>query len=304
MLTVLICTHNPRPDYLRRTLEALRAQSLPCSEWELLVIDNASGTPVAGQLDLGWHPAARVVREDTVGLTAARVRGIAEARADILVWVDDDNLLAPDYLAATSDIARTWPQLGAWGCGHFEPEWEAPPAAELAPFLAYLAVHRAPRDRWSNRLFDYEATPAGAGLCVRAAVARNYAEIVRNDPRRRLLGRTGAVLTACEDFDLAFCAIDGGLGTGVFTSLQLTHLMPASRVQPDYLERLVEGHAFSITLIHAWRGAASPPRPGLLASLREKRFLRSLTPVEQTLHRALRRGEARAWKLLADTPAA
>jgi glycosyltransferase involved in cell wall biosynthesis len=300
-LSVIICTHNPRGDYLTRTLDGLRAQTLPKSEWELLIVDNGSREPVAAHCDLTWHPSARVVSEPELGLTAARLRGIAEARGDVLVWVDDDNLLALDYLAIVTELASAWPQLGAWGCGHFEPEWETPPAPELAPFLAYLAVHRAPRDRWSNRLFDYEATPAGAGLCVRSTVANAYAHHVQSDPRRKLLGRTGTHLNACEDFDLSFCAIDAGFGTGVFTRLRLIHLMPSSRVQPAYLERLVEGHGFSSTLIHAWRNAASVQRTGPIAWLRERRFLRTLSPVERRLQLSLRRGEARAWELLTES---
>ncbi len=301
-LSVVLCTHNPRKDFLRRTLEALRSQSYPTSNWELLLIDNVSSEPPASSSDLAWHPSARMVREGELGLTSARLRGIAEVRGDVIVWVDDDNLLAPDYLAQAAALATDWPQLGVWGCGHFEPEWETPPDPELAPFLAYLAVSKAVSDRWTNRLFDYEATPAGAGLCVRKPIADTYARMVRTDPKRKLLGRTGGGLGACEDFDLAFCAIDAGLGTGVFTRLRLTHLMPSGRVQPEYLQRLVEGHSFSSTLIHAWRGNAVPPRPGLVAQIRERRLLQSLNPVEKMLHQARRRGEKRAWALLADSP--
>src|SRR4051812_45171677 len=123
-LSVILCTHNPRADYLRRTLEGLRAQSLALHEWELIIVDNASRTPLAGTLDLKWHPLGEVGREDEVGLTAARLRGIATARAETLVWVDDDNILAPNYLELAAELGRTWPQLGVWGCGHFEPEWE------------------------------------------------------------------------------------------------------------------------------------------------------------------------------------
>ena len=38
--SVIICTHNPRSDYLRRVLDALKAQTLLREQWELLLIDN------------------------------------------------------------------------------------------------------------------------------------------------------------------------------------------------------------------------------------------------------------------------
>src|ERR1700722_2249773 len=99
-VSVIICSHNPRENYLRRVLDALRAQTLPAQEWELLLVDNASTEPLAGRFDLSWHPNARHVREEKTGLTPARLRGIAEANGELLVFVDDDNVLRSDYLQA------------------------------------------------------------------------------------------------------------------------------------------------------------------------------------------------------------
>ncbi len=300
---VIICTHNPRRDYLARTLAALAAQTLSTSAYELVIVDNASREPVANFADLAWHPFARVVVETKLGLTNARMRGIAEASADLVIWVDDDNLLAPDYLATALQIARDWPMLGAWGCGQFTPEWETPPAPELAPYLEYLAVGRRDSARWSNRPYDYEATPAGAGFCCRRKVAQAYARSVNEDPRRLALGRAGAGLGACEDFDLALHAVDLGLGTGVFPSLRLTHLMPSGRVDEDYLLRLVEGHARSTVLLMALRDPAfRPARRDWKFRIREWRFRRGLSPVLRRIADARRRGEAAAARLLDDSP--
>ena len=38
-LTVALCTHNPRKEFIEETLSALRAQTLAPSEWTLLVIE-------------------------------------------------------------------------------------------------------------------------------------------------------------------------------------------------------------------------------------------------------------------------
>ena len=134
-VSVIICSHNPREDYLRRVLDALKAQTLPAKDWELLLIDNASKEPLAKRVDLSWHPNARHIREDKVGLTHARLRGIAESKLDLLVFVDDDNVLRADYLQAALKINAAWPQLGAWG-GSCVPEFETEPSAEMRPWLA------------------------------------------------------------------------------------------------------------------------------------------------------------------------
>ena len=104
-ISVIICTHNPRADYLGRTLDGLRSQELSAGEWELVLVDNASPEPVAPRFDLGWHPRARVVVEPEMGLTAARLRGISEASAPLLVFVDDDNVLSADYLKRALSLA-------------------------------------------------------------------------------------------------------------------------------------------------------------------------------------------------------
>jgi glycosyltransferase involved in cell wall biosynthesis len=98
-ISVVICSHNPRPIYLHRVVDALQAQSLQLIYWELLLIDNASAERLADHWDISWHTDARHVHEDELGLVAARLRGITESRGDVIIFVDDDNLLDPDYLA-------------------------------------------------------------------------------------------------------------------------------------------------------------------------------------------------------------
>src|SRR6476646_7750846 len=114
MLSVIICTHNPRSDYFARCLEGLRTQSLPRNAWELILVDNRSDEPLANGVDVSWHPAARIVREETLGLTPARLRGIREAAGDLLVFVDDDNILDPNYLDQAVRIAEERSFLGSW----------------------------------------------------------------------------------------------------------------------------------------------------------------------------------------------
>src|SRR4051812_10400276 len=114
-ISVIICTHNPRTEYLRRTLDGLKAQTHPRSEWEFLLVDNSSKEKLSDVWDLSWHPASRHVREDELGLTPARLRGIREARGEMLIFVDDDNVLAPDFIAKAQLIRDGYPHLGVFG---------------------------------------------------------------------------------------------------------------------------------------------------------------------------------------------
>jgi glycosyltransferase involved in cell wall biosynthesis len=256
-LSVIICAHNPRFEYFDRVLNALKEQTLSMQQWELLLIDNASIQPLCEKFDLNWHLSAHHIQEEKLGLTQARLRGIQEAQADVLVFVDDDNVLDSDYLSIALQISRDWPILGAWG-GQVVPEFEEQPPDWTKSFWINLAIREFEEDKWSNLLHQDETTPYGAGLCVRKAVADKYAELIRNDTRRSSLGRKGNLLFACEDKDLAFTACDIGLGTGLFSPLKLTHLIPLNRLKEEYLLRLIEGLTYSTLMLESFRGKMPP----------------------------------------------
>ncbi|NEQ80624.1 MAG: glycosyltransferase [Moorea sp. SIO2I5] len=255
-ITVIICTHNPKQDYLRRVLQALKFQTLSTELWELLLIDNASSSILSSKIDLSWHPNAHHVREEQLGLTPARLRGIITAKAEVIVFVDDDNVLDSDYLEVTLQISKNFPPIGAWG-GQILPEFEKEPPEWTKPYWPMLAIRQFERDSWSNLLHQHQTTPCGAGLCVRKVVADKYAELVRENPKRLGMGRKGKRLTSCEDTDLAFTACDIGYGTGQFTSLKLTHLIPPHRLEEEYLLRLTEGLSYSGVILKHFRDKLS-----------------------------------------------
>lgn len=269
-LSVVICTHNPRQEHLNRTLEALKAQSLPKEHWELIIVDNCSDVPLSTVLDIHWHPHFRVVQEDELGILPARVRGLKEAQADLMLFLDDDNLAASDYLEQALAIGTEHPFLGVWG-GTIAPEFEVPPPDWIEEFQHLLACVEVDEDRWSNLRFSYATVPPTAGMCLRRIVAIAFIETVKKDPRRKLLGRRGKhQLTNGEDTDLALTACDIGMGMGQFKRMQLKHLIPAGRLTEEYLLPLAEGTAYCSHLLNALRG--KPPSPPARA-LRLGRFL-------------------------------
>ncbi len=249
-ISVIIRAHNPRKDYLERVVDALKAQTLPEEQWDLLLIDNASKEPLASQWDLSWHPHARHIREEKLGSAYAQLRGINESTGELLVFVDDDNVLQTEYLEACRQIGAEWPRLGAWG-GQQIPEFEGGVPAEK--WKADFWTSTLSRDVWSNN-YDRQAAPVGAGVCVRKAVADQYAALIMRHPVRLALGRIGGGLNSAEDIDMVYTACDLGLGIGKFARLKLDHLIPAHRLSDDYLTRLTEGFGYSGVVLAALRG--------------------------------------------------
>lgn len=93
-VSVIIPTHN-RVQMLREALDSVARQTY--SDFEVIVIDDGSTEPIAEQV--ASHAAKPVViRQPQGGPAAARNRGIQTAQADLLAFLDSDDLWHPSKL--------------------------------------------------------------------------------------------------------------------------------------------------------------------------------------------------------------
>jgi glycosyltransferase involved in cell wall biosynthesis len=300
-VSVIICSHNPMPSQLGRVLAALETQTLPRCDWELLLVDNASAEPLAARWPLPWHPRARHVRENRLGLTPARLRGIRDASGDLLVYVDDDNVLAPDYLRNARDLVATHPHLGAIGAGVLAPEFAVEPPRELVPHLGLLALREASGPLWSNNPRDLGCVPWGAGLCVSRQVAQEYERLVAQLGMDEVLDRHGEHLFGAGDVAFSWSAVLGGQGFGVFPTLCVTHLIRAERLTRRYFLQLVHDRSFSAGVLNFLR-TGTPPGDGYGAAERVLRLaLRGIRkgPFAMRMGWAATRGADRARAFIA-----
>ncbi len=240
LLSVIIPTHNPHPGRLTRTLTGLGAQSLPASDWELVLVDNASSPPVdASIFPSSLASSHRIVREPVPGLTSARRHGLRETNSPVIVFVDDDNVLAPDYLERALAHLTTNPTLGALG-GKSVGEFETAPPPWLPEFIDLLAIRDlgdAPKIALCppGRQAAYPlCAPIGAGMVFRREAAQAWLE----RDSTGITDRNGNSLDSSGDNDIVLAIAEAGWSAGYFPDLQLTHLIPASRLEVDYLGRL------------------------------------------------------------------
>lgn len=245
LLSVILCTYNPCWNYLSTAVAALQKQTLPLHEWELLIIDNASKESLAAHLDVSWHPLARVIREEKLGLAQARLCGFQAAQGNLIVFVDDDNVLAENYLADVVQIFQQHPELGAIA-GKSLPQFETEPESWIKNYYSVLALRdfgEMPLMTAGNfgaltaESYPYFA-PCGAGMALRRPLFATYTAQVASNPNRLSLGRTGRQLTSGEDNDIILTVLTAGWGVGYFPQLKLTHLISARRLRPHYLARL------------------------------------------------------------------
>ncbi|MEO0451718.1 MAG: glycosyltransferase [Pseudomonadota bacterium] len=245
-LTAIICAHNPQRAYLDETLDSIRAQVdlSPNDAWELLLIDNASAPALDTWVNLTGLPNARIIREDKLGLTHARLRSFSEARGEILLYIDDDNILAPNYFAETLAAFDADGALGATG-GKSLPRWEVEPPS----WFETTGISLACRDLgekplsadWrttpkSDRRYP-ECAPIGAGMGIRKSAYADYVDHAKQDPVRLALGRRGTDLASGEDNDMILTLLANGWRVAYLPQLSLDHIIPESRLSESYLRR-------------------------------------------------------------------
>ncbi len=102
-LSVITPTRN-RAAMLARCLHYLSAQSLAPDRYEVLVVDDASTDETRTVVEDAVRNACCAVRafwlRERRGVPGARNHAIREARGDVIVFVDSDNLAPPSFLQA------------------------------------------------------------------------------------------------------------------------------------------------------------------------------------------------------------
>ena len=252
-INLIICTHNPRWDYLVRTLDSI-SQQQPAYETELekYLVDNNSPLECSAKLQtLCLERGFRYLFEKEQGLVHARICGLRNTSGEVIVWVDDDTELAPNFLSEVARIAQEKPFLGVWG-GNVVLELEKSVPDYIRPHLPLLTENHITVEEWSN--YRHCMPVAGAGMCTRRVVGDRYVANYHSSPLRKLLGRSANNLFSGEDWDFCQTAPEIGLGVGRMPNLSLTHLIPERRTTEAYLLKIAEGHKFSVQIVLAIRG--------------------------------------------------
>ncbi len=117
-ITVVICTYN-RDKFIGAALECLARQTLTPSLFEIVVVDNNStdNTAFISKNFITAHPElnARYVLETNRGLSFARNRGIEEAKAPIITFMDDDAEAVPGFLESILHFLKDHPTTAGIG---------------------------------------------------------------------------------------------------------------------------------------------------------------------------------------------
>ncbi|MBN1890305.1 MAG: glycosyltransferase [Thermoflexales bacterium] len=229
LVSVIIPTYY-RTRFLQDALASVATQSFPHDQYEILVVDNAPQPTELVALDgPTLSPPVRYVHEANCGLHNARHAGAKAAEGEILVYIDDDVLCPPGWLAAMCGPYED-PQVACVG-GKVVADWELEPPAWLSGVnLAYLSL--LDLDQETSEL-AWPRTVYGCNMSVRKPV---LFEVGGFNPDgfgdRRLIWRRGDGETG-----LQYKVYHAGYKVIYVPGACLRHRVPASRLRPAYFQR-------------------------------------------------------------------
>jgi len=230
--SVVICTYN-RVAGLEVVLDALERQAgVERYRWEVLVVDNNSsdGTRALVERRMVTGPLAlRYSFEGIQGKSRAMNRGIAETRAPIVVFTDDDVTIPPGWLAALLAPFDD-PECAGVG-GAVKARWEAAVprwASESEPYRMMGGIVQ-----YSNpaEFGPVVAPPIGANCAYRREMFRKHG-VFRLD-----LGHSGNLPIPGEDIEFGLRLLHAGEKLVFSRAAEVLHPVTPARLNRRYFQR-------------------------------------------------------------------
>lgn len=115
MFSVVIPLYN-KEKQIAGTLRSVFSQSY--TNYEIVIVDDGSTDGSAAVVESLSDPRIRLIRQENGGVSAARNRGIAEARGKYIALLDADDEWRPEYLETIATLIRKYPQCDVFATGY------------------------------------------------------------------------------------------------------------------------------------------------------------------------------------------
>ena len=286
-VTIVICCYKAA-GLLPQTLACLAAQrfSATAPPSEVIVVDNSSPDETAKVALESWPSECsiplRVVFELTPGLTHARLRGLAEARYEIVCFVDQDNRVSPDWIETASTLMAEHGEVGACGglteaaSDEMLPRW-------FEQFQSYYAV--GPQGDKAGDITETRGYLWGAGLCLRK---RAWQMLSEKQFSFTLYDRRGQELSAGGDAELCYALRLTGWRLWYEPRLKINHFMTSERLNWSYLRRVSRGFGAATTGLDSYEIALKGVPFSLIERLRRTWSWQMLATIKSLLRKPLK----------------
>jgi len=241
LLTIVVCTHNGAA-FLGECVDSIVAQqAYDAIVEEVYIVDNASSdaTKEIALKFAGQFPSIRYIYEPQLGVSYAR-RHAAFATTEWIAYIDDDNIIMPNWLSSLERFIQNYSGVGVInGANIPELRFRASEneLVTLRSMLGALACTHLDMDEIKNGYPSRLAAPFGAGLVLRRKPLAEFLEAgwTKN------VGRSGANLSSGEDGEIARAVLRAGYEYRQNLSMVLRHVIPRSRLQNEYVNKLFRG---------------------------------------------------------------
>lgn len=248
-LAVVVPTHE-RPDVLAGCLASLQAQTAPVGQVEVLVIDDGSKSDIGAVVEAATARGPlkiRCDRQELSGLNTARNRGVSGTTAEVVAFIDDDTLLAPEWATALLDAFRSENCAAVGGRTTLAVEGAEP--AWVAEWRYYLAEYDLGELR--RPLEPGDPMPVGANCAVRREIFFSAGGF------RPGLDRIGSSLVSNGDTEFFRRLRRKGHGLFYVGDAHAVHRVPRSRLTLEYFRRRHRAQGVSDELILRSEGHAA-----------------------------------------------
>lgn len=236
MISLIVCTYNRR-QYIYSALQHIAANRYDASKYEIVLVNNNSTDDteveckrfVADYSDVPFY----YFIETKQGLSHARNRGIHESKGDVLVFLDDDSLVDPDYLPRLEQYMVQYPDMMAFG-GRITPLFESGVAPVWLSPWTYSWVSAIDMGK-QVRLFEGGKFPIGANMGIRRECIDKIGLFNTS------LGRTEKNLMGGEEKDLFNRVKAQGMPIYYFPYIHVHHVIPPQRTTDEFIERMADG---------------------------------------------------------------
>lgn len=249
--SIVICTFNPEEKIFLRTLNAIESFIIPEElKIECVIVDNNSTVPVNKlpyvQSFLKRVPWAKVIQEKKQGLTFARLTGAKATNSSFIIFIDDDNEPARNYIEAAKRNLENYQCIAALGPGKIHVEFIGSVSGWFDKNFRACFQERDCKHIEYGRIMSkwMNFYPFGTGLIVRRDVIEQYCQAIE-DGRLASLDRRGSSLSSAGDIQIVWEAIKMGYAAGIAPNLQVNHLISKTKTNLGYIKRLTFGTASS-----------------------------------------------------------
>ena len=242
-VSIVICCYNSA-NRIIPTLKHLSDQQVTMGiDWEVLIVDNNCTDNTVNIALQEWKSydlqiPLHVVKEIEPGLSQARIKGIHSASYDYVIFCDDDNWFATNYVQRAYDIMESNAEIGACG-GRSEirsdidiPYW----------FNTYRSHYAVGVQNIDTGILTERLHVWGAGMVIRRKVLIN---LMSAGFKFLCSDRKGTVITSGGDSEICRWLLLVGYYLWYDEELQFEHFIPKERLTKDYWKKLKSGFALS-----------------------------------------------------------